>query len=235
MKKRTAAKTGLPTTARNREWTSARSISRGPSVPSRRGLDGAQRQGHRRTEHEEDRDDHRLEHVQRHVPREGDPAVDAEHAVGGVDEEQPADDPAERAQHRPGVPASAQPHDAGDVEADREQARREEEPLDPPGGEPRQRRRCGRRGDSRSARARRSGRPPSRARAARSARARSRPRTRAPMTSVSTTARRTKSRPRRRRAEPVAPEEVPVASMRSSVMRRCHDAGDTEGRRRRAP
>ncbi len=38
MKKKAAAKIGLPTTARSREWIIARSISRGPSVPSRRGL-----------------------------------------------------------------------------------------------------------------------------------------------------------------------------------------------------
>ena len=78
----------------------------------------------RRAQHEEDRHDHRLDHVQRHVPREGDPPVDAEHTVGRVEEEHPAEHPGHGARHGPRVTTAPQPHDAREVDADGEQCRR---------------------------------------------------------------------------------------------------------------
>ena len=74
---------------------------------------------------------------------EGDPPVDAEHAAGRPDEDEPAEDPVDRPQHRPAVPPPREPDDAGEVEPDGEQRHREEEPVDPPGRDPRQRRRRG--------------------------------------------------------------------------------------------
>ena len=108
----------------------------GTEGPVQPGPEAAQREGHRGAEHQEDRHDHGLDHVESHVPGEGDPPVDPERAVRRPDEDEPARDPAHGAQHRPPVPSAGQSDHTGEVEADREQRRGEEEPLDPPGGHP---------------------------------------------------------------------------------------------------
>ena len=130
-----AATTGLASARMARECTTWSSTSRGPHVLSGPGQ-GPQRQGHRGARHEEQRHEHRDGHVHDHVHAEQHPAPDPRRPAGGPHEQHPAQHPADRAPHRPRVAAPAQPHDAGEVEPHREHGRAEEEPVDPPRGEP---------------------------------------------------------------------------------------------------
>ena len=100
------------------------------------GLERAQRERHRRAGHEQQRHDHRDGHVHDHVHAEQHPPPDARRAAGGPDEQRPAEHPADGARHRPGVAAPAQPDHAGEVEPDGQHRGAEEEPVEPPRGEP---------------------------------------------------------------------------------------------------
>ena len=128
--------TGLPNTRSSREWTSPRTSSRGPRLPSPTGGERAQREADRCREDEEHRRIHRDGHVLDHVPRERDPAEHARGATRRPDEDHPADDPPDQAQDAPVVAPAAQPDHPHQVDADGEDRQDAPEPVEPPQRQP---------------------------------------------------------------------------------------------------
>ena len=98
--------------------------------------EGPQREGHRRARHHEERGDHRDAHVLDHVPGKAHLAVDAGAARGEVEEDEPAEHPADGSQGRPVVAPRPQPEHPAQVHEDRDDGDGQPQPVDLPLGEP---------------------------------------------------------------------------------------------------